>query len=197
MNDRLLGWYPVLLLLILAALTLWLDRKVQPPPQVRDGSTRHDPDFIIEKFAARRMNPDGSVRYAIVGDKMTHYPDDSSTHLEAPRFVHYDPKTAPVHINSREALVSRNGETVDFMGDVKIVRDAFADQQPMMLDTQFLHVIPDRDLASTDRALTMTQGPNHVEAVGMRYNHGSRFLELLSQVKVTYVSPISLPSSGR
>ncbi|MBK8015899.1 MAG: LPS export ABC transporter periplasmic protein LptC [Betaproteobacteria bacterium] len=62
-SDRLVRWYPALLLLVLGGLTLWLDQKVQPPPVPRDGSTRHDPDFVVENFSAMRMNIDGSQRY--------------------------------------------------------------------------------------------------------------------------------------
>ena len=40
MNDRLLGWYPLVLLMILAALTMWLDRKVQAPQPPRQGIHR-------------------------------------------------------------------------------------------------------------------------------------------------------------
>lgn len=197
MSGHLFRWYPAVLLLILAALTLWLDQKVQSPPPPRDGSTRHDPDFIIENFSARRMNLDGTVRYSLEGRRMTHYPDDSSTLLDEPRFVHFDAKTAPVHVRSRRASLSRNGDDVYFYDDVNIVRDAYTGQEAMGLKTSFLHLIPDRDLALTDKAVTMTQGRNVVDAVGMEFDNRARILKLKSNVKVTYVSPISLPSARR
>lgn len=197
-NDHLLRWYPAFLLLALAGLTFWLDQKVQPLPTPRDGSTRHDPDFIVDNFTAMRMNPDGSQRYAIRGQTMTHYPDDSTTHLEQPRFIHYDAKTAPVKVTSDKALVSRDGEDVYFTGNVDIVRDAYADQPPMTLETEYLHLTPEQDLARTDRKVTMTRGTTRVEGVGMLYDNKARKLELLSQVKVTYGSPtLNLPSFGR
>ena len=46
--DRATAWSPVLLLGGLAALSYWLDAQVQPPAPRRDGSTRHDPDIIVE-----------------------------------------------------------------------------------------------------------------------------------------------------
>ena len=53
------------------------------------GSARHDPDFIVDNFSATRMNPDGSERHSLAkGIEMMHYPDDNSTHIEAPRFTH-------------------------------------------------------------------------------------------------------------
>lgn len=197
-SDHLLRWYPAFLLLALVGLTFWLDQKVQPPPVPRDGSTRHDPDFIIDNFTAMRMNPDGTQRYAIRGTTMTHYPDDSTTHLVQPRFIHYDARTAPVRVASDRALVSRDGEDVYFTGNVDIVRDAYADQPSMNLQTDYLHLTPEQDLARTDKKVTMTRGPTVVEGVGMLYDHKARTLQLLSKVKVTYGSPtLNLPTFGR
>ncbi|MBI1395656.1 MAG: LPS export ABC transporter periplasmic protein LptC [Betaproteobacteria bacterium] len=196
-NDRLFRWYPAVLLLALAAVTFWLDQKVQPLPIPRDGSTRHDPDFLIDDFSAMRMNPDGSQRYALRGTKMTHYPDDNSTVIEQPRFIHYDPKTAPVRIRSDEALISQNGDDVYFSGNVHIVREAYADQKPMSLVTEYLHLMPDQDLAETDKAVRMTQGKTVVESVGMRFDNKARILNLLSNVRVDYASPLNLSAFGR
>lgn len=197
LGDRLFRWYPALLLLALAGMTLWLDQKVQPPPPVRDGSTRHDPDFVIENFSAMRMNPDGTQRYAVQGSKLTHYPDDNSTTVEQPRFIHFDPKTAPVHVTSRSALISRSGDEVDFTGQVHVVREAYADQAAMTLDTEHLHLVPDKDMASSDQAVLMTQGDTKVRGVGMAFDNRARVLTLLSKVDVLYASPLSLPPNGR
>lgn len=197
MDGRLVRWYPVLFLALLAALTVWIDQTVQPPPPVRDGSTRHDPDFIIDNFSATRMNPDGSQRHSIQGSKMIHYPDDNSTHVDTPRFIHYDYATAPVRVTANRALVSRNGENVFFIGDVRIVREAYADQSAMQLDTELLQVIPDRDLAKTDKPVTMTTGGSRVDSVGLEFDNRARILKLLSKVKVTYASPIGIPGLGR
>jgi lipopolysaccharide export system protein LptC len=195
--DRVIRWYPVLLLVSLAGLTFWLDQKVQPPVMPRDGSTRHDPDVIMEKFNAMRMNPDGTQRYALQGKKLLHFPDNASTEMESPRFVRFDPKTAPVRVRSDHALISRNGDDVFFRGNVHVEREAFADQDAMSLQTEYLHLVPDQDLARTDKAITMIQGANIVKSVGMEMDNRARTLKLLSKVKVTYASPLSLPSPGR
>jgi len=197
MSDRLFKWYPVLFLLALAALTLWLDQKVQPPQPARDGSARHDPDFYIDDFMAQRMNPDGSRRYALKGLKLVHYPDDSSTQVQAPSFTHFEAGAAPVLVTASRAVVSRNGENVYFVGDVRIDRAAFADQQALTLRTELLHVIPDRDLAKTDKPVLMTHGTSTVRSEGMEFDNRARTVKLLSKVKVNYVAPVRLPAARR
>jgi lipopolysaccharide export system protein LptC len=111
--------------------------------------------------------------------------------------VHFDPQTAPVKIDANEALVSRDGDHVHFKGEVHIVRDAYADQQEMSLETDYLHLIPDENLATTDKPVTLRQGDTVVKSVGMRYDHGARILQLQSQVKVTYASSLNLSSLRR
>ena len=158
MNDRLVAWSPLILLALLAALTFWLDRKVQAPPRLADGSTRHDPDFYVEGFSAMKMNPDGTRRYALSAKRMVHYPDDNSTHLELPRLVYFDYERAPVTVRSDTAEVVHGGDEVFFNGDVQVVRAAYASNVELGMFTSFLHVIPDKDFAKTDKPVRMVEG---------------------------------------
>ena len=82
MRDRLGLLFPAVLLVMLAMLSFWLDRTVQPPPPKNDGSSRHDPDYTVENFTATRMGKDGLPRHTLTATRMVHYPDDDSTHLD-------------------------------------------------------------------------------------------------------------------
>ncbi|MBI2311795.1 MAG: LPS export ABC transporter periplasmic protein LptC [Betaproteobacteria bacterium] len=186
MIDRLRPWFPLTLLAVLAALTFWLDTKVQDGPGARDGSTRHDPDVIVEDFTATRMGIDGAPRYILSARRMIHYPDDDTTHLEEPRFVHMEPGKPNLHIASNRASLSRNGEHVYMMDDVRVVRDPSGDQSAITLDTSYLHLIPDQDLAETDRPVKITDARTIVTAVGLELNNKTRVIKLLSRVKGRY-----------
>jgi len=186
MNDRLTAWFPLLLLGILAALTFWIDRVVQPAVAVRDGSARHDPDYIVDKLSAIRMAPDGKIKHTLAADKMIHYPDDDSTRLESPRFVNYATTTAPVTITAREALLSKNGDDVYFHDDVRVTRGSYDSRNELVMETGYLHVVPDENIARTDQPVTITDGNTVVHAVGLELNNKTRILKLNSQVKGTY-----------
>ena len=45
--DRLTAAFPLLLVAMLAALSFWLEQAVQGTVTAKDGSTRHDPDYIV------------------------------------------------------------------------------------------------------------------------------------------------------
>ncbi|MBI4196051.1 MAG: LPS export ABC transporter periplasmic protein LptC [Betaproteobacteria bacterium] len=189
MSDRFTAWFPLLLLSALAALTFWLDRFVQPPAAGRAAVARHDPDYIVEGLSAVRMAPDGRIKHTLFAEKMVHYPDDDSTHLQSPKFVSYAAVPAPVTITSREALISSEGENIYFRDDVLVRRAAYTDKSELVMRTSYLHVIPDDNIARTDRAVTLTDANTVVNAVGLELNSETQVLKLLSRVKGTYHDP--------
>jgi len=52
--------------------------------------------------------------------------------------------------------------------------------------TAFLHVIPDENIARTDRTVTITDAATTVTAVGLELNSDTRVIKLLSNVRGTY-----------
>ncbi|OGA49398.1 MAG: LPS export ABC transporter periplasmic protein LptC [Betaproteobacteria bacterium RIFCSPLOWO2_12_FULL_62_13] len=193
MNERLTAWFPLLLLSALAALTFWLDRFVQPPASTRGGVARHDPDYIVDGLSAVRMAADGAIKHTLFAEKMVHYPDDDSTRLDSPRYVSYAAAQAPVTITAREALVSSEGENIYFRDDVLVKRAPYANKSELTMRTSYLHVIPDDNIARTDRAVTITDANTVVTAVGLELNNETRVLKLLSRVKGTYHDPNRRP----
>lgn len=186
MNDKLTAWFPLLLLAVLAALTFWLDRTVQTQAGAHSGSARHDPDYIIDRLSAMRMAPDGNIKYTLAAEKMTHYPDDDSTHLQMPKFVSMASPKAPLSITSREALVSKDGDNVFFKDNVRVIRDAHADKSELVMETSYLHLIPDQNIAKTDRPVTITDANTIVKSIGLEFNNETRILKLESRVRGIY-----------
>ena len=86
MMTRFSQLFPLLLLTVLASLTFWLDQAVQQGEQAPE-IERHDPDFIIENVVAHRMDASGDVKHTLHAERMTHYPDDDTTHLVMPRLI--------------------------------------------------------------------------------------------------------------
>lgn len=186
--TRLSQFFPLLLLAALASMTFWLDRAVQEgekPPEAQ----RHDPDYIIRNIVAHRMDASGNVKHTLYADRMTHFPDDDTTHLEAPRFINNASARAPMSITSRTAKVSSGGEHIYFETDVKAVRAAYAGRSEMVMETSFLHVIPDLNIARTDRPVTVTDAHTVAHAIGLELNSETRIATFLSRFRGTYHDP--------
>jgi len=196
-GERLSAWFPLLLLGALAALTFWLDQAVQLPATNGDAAKRHDPDYFVDGLSALKMSPQGQIMYTLAAEHMVHYPDDDTTRLTKPKWVSLGSGKAPVTITSEQALVSSNGENVYFEDNVHVVRAPSGTQSRLVLETNFLHVIPDQDIARTDRPVRITDANTVVNAVGLELNSETRVLKLLSNVRgIYYDSGLPAPSDA-
>lgn len=185
-RDRVSSLFPLLLLLALAAASFWLERAVQAPEYDKTGKLRHDPDFIAEDFGITKMGADGKPEYSLSAARMLHYPDDESTDIVEPRLVQRHDDAAPIVIRADRGLLSRNGEQASFFGNVVVVREASAQRSELRVQTEYLQIDPDRNLASTNRPVTITEGRSRLAGVGMEFNNKTRQFSLLSQVRGTF-----------
>lgn len=185
--SRVRYWLPLLPLLGLLGVTYWLNQLVQPEPAKPDSSKRHDPDAIMENFSAIKLNEQGTPRFIMAAKKMQHYPDDDSTTLEMPRLATLSADRPAIHTTAKRGLVSSKGDEVFLHDDVKVLREASTLQDELTLRTEYLHVIPDKDLANTDRAVTIVDAHNTVHATGLEMDNKARTLKLLSQVRSEHV----------
>ena len=188
MMTRFSQLFPLLLLAVLASLTFWLDQTVQQVERAPENE-RHDPDYIIENIVAHRMDTNGDVKHTLHAERMTHYPDDDTTHLVMPRLISNASARAPITITSRTGKVSSNGKHVYFETDVRAVRAAYANQSEMVMATSYLHVIPDDHIARTDRPVTITDAHTVAHAIGLELNSETRIVKFLSRFNGTYHDP--------
>jgi len=188
-KDRLFAWSPAILLLLLAVLTWWLDARVRSPHNLGGATTRGAPDFYIEGFKAVRMNPDGTRRYELTGKRLVHYEAESNSILSSPSLLYHDYERAPLTVSADTAEIESGGENVYFRGDVRIERPAFDLNPQLGVATSYLHVIPDREIARTDQAVTMAEGNSTVRSVGLEFDNKARRVKLLSRVHAHYENP--------
>jgi lipopolysaccharide export system protein LptC len=186
MMQRFTAWFPVALFAILAAVTFWLDREVQPPEAGVDPKTRHAPDYVVENFSATRVGPDGRPQHVLHARRMEHFPDDDTTHLDAPRLVSFRNNAEAMTVTAKTALLSSNGENAYLNDDVKLVRAAHDSHGVLIMETTYLHVIPESHIARTDRAVKIFDANMLITAVGLELNSETRILKLLSNVRGRY-----------
>jgi lipopolysaccharide export system protein LptC len=196
-GERLSAWFPLLLLAVLAGLTFWLDRIVQPPASPRTEHPKSDPDYVVDGLSAVRMDSQGRTRDTLRALKMTHYPADDSTVLLEPRFISYAENHSPVTVTSRRARVSSNGENVYFEEGVRVVRAPYANRSELVLETSYLHVIPDANLAKTDKPVVIRDASAVIAASGLELNGETRVLNLQGRVRSTYDPPKAAQHNAR
>jgi lipopolysaccharide export system protein LptC len=182
MKIRVANLLPIMLMLLLAALTLWLRITMEAPGNSSNGQQRHDPDAIIDNFTVTRLNEQGAPQYTLTATRMTHFTDDDSTELAAPQVVKRGEGPA-VTITAERGTVTRDGAEAYFHGNVLVVRAATAEREELQVRTDYLHVLAEQNIARTDRAVTITEGRSVLSGVGMEFDEKARQFALFSQVK--------------
>ena len=189
MMQRLAPWFPILLLAAVAAVTVWLDRQVQPPEPASNAKARHDPDYIVDNFTVTRIGPDGVVRYKLNARKMLHYPDDDTTFLDAPKLVNFRDASVTVTASSKTATLSPNGENAYLKEDVRLVRSAYGKHSALTVQTAWLHVIPDSGMAKTDKPVRIQDATTLITSNGLEFNNETHIMKFLSNVRGRYEKP--------
>lgn len=183
-------WLPLAILALLAALSFWIERSVQPAESAGQ-TAASDPEGIMENFDAMRTDPTGMPHYRLSAKRLRHYSGSRLTELESPRFIQLDAKAGDLSAAAREATISASGDEVDLRGDVVVQRAARPDQPAMTLRTAKLLVFPDQDLLRAPGAVTIEDGAQTIRAGAMEYNAELRVIRLSGRVQARY-----LPGKG-
>jgi lipopolysaccharide export system protein LptC len=196
-------FFPLVLALLLAIITFWINLTVEQQGPKIDGSDRHDPDYTMNNFVNTQTDTTGKLRYVLAAAEMVHYPDDDSTVLQRPRFTQYtaDTKTTDKPYTQIEGLrgyVSSNGEKIELVDNVKVTRQAFDGKGEMQISTEKLDIFPDQEIAKTDAPVVITQAPKTViHATGMIFDKKYQTVQLLKRVKVHYERPTVVASKSK
>lgn len=180
-------WLPLLPLLGLLGFTYWLNQLAQTEPGKPGKAERHEPDAIVENFSAVSLNEQGTPHFVMAAKKMLHYPDDDSTLLEVPHLTLLTAGRPAMHAIARRGIVSSKGDEVFLHEGVEVLREASESQYELRIHTEYLHFIPDQQLADTDHTVTIKEANNSVQATGMEMDYRARTLKLLDRVRSEYV----------
>lgn len=184
-------FFPLMLLLLLAVITFWINKTVQPSAPKIDGSSRHDPDYIMSNFVTTQTDVKGGLRYKLAAAEMRHFPDDDTTQLQRPRYTQFAVGKPYTQVEGLRGYVSSDGEEVQLVDNVKVTRQAFAGKGEMTVETDYLNIRPNDELVTTDSPVVIRQAPKTViYATGMIYEKKKRTVTLLNKVRAHYERPV-------
>lgn len=182
MRDRAALFAPIMLMMLLAGITYWIKQIVQTEDARRP--QRHDPDYIITHFNVRRFDINGVLQHTLIAEKMEHYPDDDTSVVTSPHLINH--RQPPTEIFAQQALVSKGSKEIDFVNDVRIVRQGTAEKIPVtMMQTQLLKVFPDDEIGHAITPVTITQGASTITGSHLDLNNKSGIAVLSGRVTGT------------
>lgn len=185
MNLSATRLFPLVLMLALALLTFWLERTVREEP-VPAAQRSHHPDYVVERFTITDFNRAGVAESALAAVRMSHFPDDDSTELAAPRVLQSRPEQPRLALSADRGTLSQDGEEVFLYDNVLLVREAAAGSAEARMQTSFLHVVRARSLVRTDREVRIAEGGRALVGRGMEYDNESRQLSLHAEVRGSF-----------
>ncbi|GAB1231782.1 LPS export ABC transporter periplasmic protein LptC [Ferrigenium sp. UT5] len=182
LTDRLRAWLPLAPLLLLLLGSYWLSLQVQPLPPA-SAELRHEVDFVVERVRSTVLDPQGKPHFVISTEKMWHFPDDDSTHLQQPHLTRYFSDRPPTEISALRGMLSSRGEDVFLQDGVEVLQRGENAGRERRLQTEYLHVQPDRGWAETDQPVRVLDRHNLIDAVGMELDEQARTVKLLQHVR--------------
>jgi lipopolysaccharide export system protein LptC len=183
--DRL---YPVVALLLLAALTIWLERSTRAPDAVQR-IDRTNPDFIGDNVRIARFDGDGQLSYELDADYVTHFPASDITEFERPQLRYHSPKGQTI-VTAAQGETHPQADLVELQGNVVLVRKN-PDGDALTITSESLSLWPDAQKAATDSPVLLKHGNITAYGEGMRADNLAGTLDLVGATRM------QMPSSKR
>jgi lipopolysaccharide export system protein LptC len=183
--NRLRAWLPLLPVLGLLFGSYWLNLQVKPV-EPSTGAQRHDVDFVVYGLRSTALNTEGQARFTLITEKMWHYPDDDTTHLQNPTLTSFFKDQPPTRIDAQNGMLSSKGEEIHLHDDVRIFRPGKLPAQDQHFNTNYLRVLPDNGWAETDLPVLMFDRYNNINAIGMELDNEARTVKFLQQVRAVH-----------
>lgn len=147
----------------------------------------HSPDYFSTGYRKWEMGDNGLLKSKLTADRMTHYSDDGTTHLDKPLMFFHNETAPPWVINAETGILSADGKNLQMNGKVTVKRDKGAGVRPLTINTSNVRVKPETHYAETDAWAELISPPNRTTGVGMKLVFEQPVhLQLLSKVQGKY-----------
>ena len=191
MINRFSVLFPIFFAAILAFISYWVQVSVENESEKRGNKLSNSPDYFLTNFKTIQTESNGSIHFILSANEMTHFAQDDTTRLKKPLFIRYKNNLPSSKIGGGIGLVSTDGEEVQIIDNVKVVRLESETKPKMELFTDQLTVLPNKDQAFTKSPVRITQDPKTVvNAIGMNYDKKNGIMTLLGKVRVHYEKPV-------
>jgi len=185
-NEIFVGKSGYWLLICLAVLT-WVLVKVTDIDEQHMTIPAHSADLFSKDYVKWEMGTAGTLKSKLTADRMLHYQDDGTTHLDEPQIIFENDKLPPWIVKSESAILSSDGKNLSLNGQVVINRAKAKSLKPLTITTRNLKITPETSYAETSERVELFSPPNVTTGTGMKLIFVQPIhLQLLADVKGRY-----------
>ena len=180
--------YKVYAVVFILLLGTWLLADIYEGKESRKMTiAAHSPDYFSSGYYKKEMDVTGSIKNELSADKLIHYADDGTTHLENPVMTLYNPDTPPWVIKSETGILEADRDHLLLSGKVFISRAGTKTLHPLNINTSELKVKLSISYAETDQWAEIIDPSNRTEGVGLQTTFSDPIkVKFLSNVKGRY-----------
>ena len=157
----------------------------------------HEPDYFVERFSLTRVNERGEPTFRMSAQRLVHFPDDDTSEFARPVLISLDPAKPRLTVTADRGTAGSKGQETHLYDNVVLTRAAEGDKPPLRITTDYVLLLPEQDIARTDRAVRIAYGDSVLTGVGMQFNNAARTLDVQSRVQSRWVgsaAPQTSPS---
>ena len=173
---------------ILALLSGWLLFTVESSLRNTAQQDQHVPSLYIDNFLATRTNLHGFREYTLSAPHLIQLPDQQGTWVEQPTVeIFSDDQQQEWLIDAERGWIAADNQIIRLEDAVNLNRPASDDKPPLSISTRQVMIYPERAELQTD-APVLAETPNGVlSATGLKAYWHEEQMELLSDVRGSYV----------
>jgi len=143
-------------------------------------------EYVLVGLTYTLMSAQGRPKYRIDARIMTRYINDRNTEFLDPVFHLYRPGESPLQARADWAQLSRKKDRLVLKGDVIVEQPQTQARRTYTVKTSEALVLPDQEVATTDRPLTLYGTNFYIESVGGRINLRTQKVHFFKEVKGIY-----------
>ena len=181
MINSLPNKFPIILIILLALFTFWVDKTVRQPTKEQEQGPERNPDYIMENFSTYRVDHIRKKHEKLLAEKMLHYVANDATYFEQPRLINSKMNKPGMRVRADKANMSGDDD-IHLNGNVKVIRYDVGGKETTMT-TSYLHINRDNDISRTNKPATIIQSNTIINTVGIEIDNNTHIIHLLSDVK--------------
>lgn len=148
-----------------------------------------EPDFYVEQFNFVKTSPTGLVQYHIAGERLTHFPDTGSYAIQNPVVNSVLEDGPPMRTRADRAIVENDQTHIHLYDNVVSERPASAATSYFRLRSNYVLILPEKDLMQTDKPVEVLFDRSRVTGIGMIANQATREVQVLNNSRAVYQPP--------
>ena len=176
--------FPIIIIIIIALFTFWIDKTVRQPTKELEKDLQNNPDYIMENFSTYQVDHIREKHEKLLAEKMLHYVANDTTYFEQPRLINSKVDKLEMRVRADKANMSGEDD-IHLNGNVKVVRYDAGGGETIMT-TSYLHINRDDDISKTNKPATIIQNNTIINTVGIEFDNNTHIIHLLSDVKFVH-----------